>query len=55
MFSPGKKKGGESLAKMVEQEDPELTCSRGHTTTTTTYRATTDENDQNPAEKIFYN
>lgn len=43
------------VVKMVEQGDAEL-ISHGHTKNTTNiYRATTDENNQNPAEKIFYN
>lgn len=36
---------------MVEQEDAEATSSHGHTKTTTIYKATTDEKDQNPAER----
>ena len=40
---------------MVEQEDPELTSSHGHTKITTIYEGTIDEKEQNLAEKIFYN
>lgn len=33
------------MAKMVEQENPELTSSHGHTKITTTYVGTIDEED----------
>ena len=39
---------------MAEQEDPDFTSFHGHTKITTIYRATTDEKDQNLAEKIIY-
>ena len=40
---------------MVEQEDPELTSSHGHTKITTISIATIDEKDWEKAEKVFYN
>lgn len=36
---------------MVEEEDPELTSSYRHTSITTIYRATTDENDLNTSRE----
>lgn len=41
--------------KMVEQEDPELTSSCGHTKTATTYRTAISENDLNINRTDFYN
>lgn len=43
----------ESVAKMVEQKDPELTSSHGHTKITTNYTATNYENNVNTSRKEF--
>ena len=44
---------GEGMAKMVEQEDPELTSSNSCTNITTIYRATIDKNDLEACRKDF--
>lgn len=41
------------MAKMAEQENPNLTFSHGHTKITVISRVTIDEKDQRLAEKIF--
>ena len=43
----------EGVAKMVEQEDPELTSSHRHTKITTIYRASINENDLKTSRKDF--
>ena len=47
------KKIMEGVAKMVEQEDPELTSSHRHTKITTIYRASINENDLKTSRKDF--
>lgn len=42
-----------SVAKIVEQEDPELTLSRGHSKITTIYRETIYEDDLKTSTKDF--
>ena len=41
----------ESWGKMSEYENPELTSSHSHTKTTTIYKGSIDEKDQNLAER----
>ena len=41
------------VAKMEDQEDPELTSSQGHTKITTIYRATIDEKNWKTSRKGF--
>ena len=43
--------GAGGVAKMAEQEDPELISSHGHTKITTIYRATISENDLKTSRK----